>query len=71
MNDLVVTYRGGSSVTTRKFKTIMDFMDKVESGKNDIPTRMELQAQFFENPFNTKTFTGVGELYRHCREITK
>lgn len=71
MNDLVISYRGFGSITQKKYRTIMDFMDMVESGYPGIPSGVLLEARFFGNPLLDKTFNSVGELYRHCKEITK
>ncbi len=71
MNDLVITYKEYGSVTWKKYRTIMDFMDSVETGYPGIPSGVPLEARFFGNPLLDKTFISVGELYRHCKEITK
>lgn len=70
MHDLIVSYRGFGSVIQKKYVTIMDFMDAVESGYPGIPSGVLLDARFFGNPLLDKTFRNVGALYQHCREIT-
>lgn len=58
---------------TEEYCTIMDFTDKIESDEVDasVLNGSDVDAIFFENKHNTKSFQTVKELYDHCVEIMK
>ena len=58
---------------TEEYNVIYDFTDRVESGEIDSSTLegRDVDAIFFENKRNTKSFQTVKELYEHCVEIMK
>lgn len=54
-------------------RTIMDFIDAMESDENDIPMidDTDVNAIFFDNPLNRKKFDTIGDLLNHCKTIIK
>ena len=74
MIDLMFSYTNENNERiTEEYRTIMDFTDQVESGEIDAPVMSgsNVDAIFFENKYNTKSFQSVKELYDHCVEIMK
>lgn len=74
MKDLLMSYEAETGLHVNQgFNTIMDFLDLIESGKDDVLTLncKNVHAQFFENPLNDKYFDTMEELYLHCKSIVK
>lgn len=74
MIDLKFSYTNENNERiTEEFDTIFDFTDRVESGEIDasVLNGSDVDAKFFENKHNTKSFQSVKELYEHCVEIMK
>ena len=71
--DLKIEYynENGASCCA-SYRTIMDFIDEMESDKIDIPMLgyENVTAVFFENPRNIKTFNTIKDLLEHCKIIT-
>ncbi len=74
MKDLKFSYTDkiGKRIT-EEYDVIYDFTDRIESGEIDasVLNGSDVDAQFFENKHNTKSFQSVKELYDHCVEIMK
>ena len=72
MKDLLISYETETGLKLNQgFDAIMDFLDLIESGKDDTLTLKckNVYAQFFENPLNYKRFDTIGDLYLHCKLI--
>ena len=74
MKDLIISYdnENGERIE-RKYDTIMDFLDEVESDNADIPMLdyTNVSATFFENPLNTKECETIADLVTHCKNIIR
>lgn len=74
MKDLIISYdnENGERIE-RKYDTIMDFLDEVESDNADIPMLdyTNVSAMFFENSFNTKECDTIADLVAHCKNIIR
>lgn len=72
--DLRIDYTNtsGNRVHT-EYKTVMDFIDTMESSEIDIPMLDDtnVHAEFFNNKLNVKDFDTIGDLLEHCKEIVK
>ena len=71
--DLKFSYDHNGAKITKAYRTIMDFTDSVESGEITASMLMcgPVNAIFFENLFQTKSFSAVQELYDHCVAIMR
>lgn len=73
MKDLSIKFYDRGETSIVEYDTIMDFLDKMEKTADwkTLYNERRLEATFFENRRNRKSFMSVGELVDHCKEIVK
>lgn len=74
MKDLRINYTNeNGEVIEQEYITIMDFLDLMESDNIDIPMLdyENVNAMFFENELNKKSFNTISELVDHCKLIIR
>ena len=72
MRDLRIWYDNENDKRIcREYKTIMDFIDEMESDNIDIPVLdySNVHAVFFESKLDEKYFNSINELLEHCKKI--
>ena len=69
MKDLIISHTTNGKESKVEYDTIMDFMDSFESGEINSDSFTNIDATFFENSLNTKSFSNAEKLYNHCKSI--